>query len=118
MNVVLDFDGVINSYTSGWKGYDVISDPPVDGIKEAIDEIRGAGYEVHVISTRCSTTKGMDAVQRYLKENDIHVDSIGCAKPPAVVYVDDRALCFDGHPETLLSKIKGFKPWNKKQPVV
>lgn len=114
MNVVLDFDGVINSYTSGWKGCGVITDPPVEGIKEAIDEIRKAGYEVHVISTRCSTAEGMEAVHKYLRENDIHVDSIGCAKPPAVVYVDDRALCFDGHPETLLSKIRGFRPWNRK----
>ena len=24
----LDFDGVVHSYTSGWKGADVIPDPP------------------------------------------------------------------------------------------
>ena len=38
--VLFDFDGVINSYKSGWEGYGIISDPPVEGIKEAIDEIR------------------------------------------------------------------------------
>lgn len=27
----LDFDGVIHSYSSGWKGADVIPDPPVAG---------------------------------------------------------------------------------------
>ena len=34
-------------------------------------------------------------------------------KPPALVYVDDRAICFDGHTETLFDKIVNFKPWNK-----
>ena len=29
--VVLDFDGVIHSYKSGWKGADVIPDEPVPG---------------------------------------------------------------------------------------
>ena len=33
---------------------------------------------------------------------------------PAVAYIDDRAICFDGHPETLLRKIKNFQPWYKK----
>jgi hypothetical protein len=27
----LDFDGVLHSYTSGWKGAAVIPDPPVPG---------------------------------------------------------------------------------------
>jgi len=35
----LDFDGVIHSYSSGWKGADVIPDPPVPG---AFDFIRRA----------------------------------------------------------------------------
>ena len=50
--VVFDFDGVIHSYVSGWKGATKIPDPPVAGIKEAIDDIRKAGYEVCVVSTR------------------------------------------------------------------
>ena len=52
--VVFDFDGVIHSYKSGWQGENIIPDPPVNGIKKAIDEIRSAGYEVIVVSTRCA----------------------------------------------------------------
>lgn len=33
--VVFDFDGVIHSYTSGWKGATEIPDPPVPGVREA-----------------------------------------------------------------------------------
>ena len=113
--VVFDFDGVIHSYSSGWKGEDNIPDPPVSGIREAIQGIRESGYRVVVVSTRCRFAYGMGAVRRYLRDNKITVDDVMSEKPPAVCYIDDRAICFDGHPETLLDKIKRFKPWNKKE---
>lgn len=109
--VVFDFDGVIHSYTSGWKGKDVIPDPPVDGIGKAIDSIREAGYQVVVVSTRCATIEGLVAVKRYLYENNIHVDDVMKEKPPAVCYIDDRAIRFDGHAETLLEEVLNFKTW-------
>ena len=111
--VVFDFDGVSHSYTSGWKGAAVVSDPPVPGIKEAIADIRSAGYKVTVVSTRCISLEGQFAVENYLREHDIVVDDVCMEKPPAVVYIDDRAICFDGKPEVLLDKIQAFKPWNK-----
>ena len=111
--VVFDFDGVIHSYTSGWQGATVIPDLPVDGIAKAVADIRNAGYEVVVVSTRCNTNEGICAVCKYLVDNNIIVDKVCKEKPPAVVYIDDRAICFDGKPETLLSKIKAFKPWYK-----
>ncbi len=113
--VVFDFDGVIHSYSSGWQGVGVIPDPPVPGIKEAIDEIRAAGYEVVVVSTRTASEKGYGAVRAWLMDHDITVDKVCAEKPPAIVYIDDRALCFDGHPETLLGKIMTFKPWHKAE---
>ncbi len=112
--VVFDFDGVIHSYTSGWKGQSVISDPPVPGIKEAIAEIRSAGYEVVVVSTRCASLMGHGSVSAWLHDHGIEVDGVMMEKPPAIVYIDDRAICFDGKPEGLLEKIEGFDPWYKK----
>ena len=78
-------------------------------------ELIQAGYEVVVVSTRCACREGMDAVNDYLYRNGMieYIDSISKEKPPAIVYIDDRAICFDGHPETLLSKIQSFSPWNK-----
>lgn len=111
--VVFDFDGVIHSYTSGWKGPAVIPDEPVPGIKEAIDQIRGTGYEVVVVSTRCATVQGQGAVRAWLLDHEINVDEVKMEKPPAIVYIDDRAICFDGDASTLLGKIQSFKPWNK-----
>lgn len=113
--VVFDFDGVIHSYSSGWKGNDIIADPPVPGIKQAIADIRAAGYEVVVVSTRCANLDGREAVIGWLWGNDIEVDRVCAEKPPAIVYIDDRAICFDGKPEALLEKIQAFVPWNKKE---
>ena len=112
--VVFDFDGVIHSYTSGWIGPACIPDPPVPGIKEAIAEIRAAGYEVVVVSTRCTHIAGIQAILNWLMDHEIQVDRVCVDKPPAIVYIDDRAICFDGRPETLLGQIQEFKPWNKR----
>ena len=113
--VVFDFDGVIHSYTSGWQGEDAIPDPPVPGIREALKEIHDAGYEVVVVSTRCATIKGHRAIEAWLYDNGLreYIDKVCKEKPPAVAYIDDRAICFDGHPETLLKKIQNFQPWYK-----
>lgn len=110
--VIFDFDGVIHSYKSGWKGADLIPDEPVPGIKEAVTGIR-QHYRVVVVSTRCYQLGGIAAIEEWLKNNDIEVDEVTGEKPPAIVQIDDRALTFDGHPETLLEKIQTFKPWNK-----
>lgn len=115
--VVFDFDGVIHSYTSGWKGADTIPDPPVPGIAEALAEIRDAGYRVVIVSTRCSSQAGVDAINMWLYQNKIaqYVDEVCMEKPPALVYIDDRAICFDGDPAGLLTQIQGFKPWYHKE---
>lgn len=113
--VVFDFDGVIHSYTSGWLGETTIPDPPVPGIREALKEIHGAGYEVVVVSTRCATAKGKGAIEAWLYNNGLreYIDKVCKEKPPAIAYIDDRAICFDGHPGTLLRKIQNFQPWYK-----
>lgn len=113
--IVFDFDGVIHSYTSGYRGKTCIPDPPVEGIGAAIDEIRSAGYDVVVASTRCASAEGLDAVRTWLERQEIQVDGIQSDKPPAICYVDDRAICFDGHPEQLLEKIRKFRPWHQQK---
>ena len=64
------------------------------------------------MSTRCGSLFGYTAIIAWLEDNGIEVDAVKTEKPPAVAYIDDRAICFDGHPEKLLDRIKAFKPWN------
>ena len=114
--IVFDFDGVIHSYISGWN--ETPQDPPVKHIKEEIDLIRKEGYEVVVVSTRCATKEGMDKVIEYLHIYDIRVVRVLATKPPALVYIDDRGVNFDGNAKSLLYKIKNFIPWTNNENLV
>jgi hypothetical protein len=122
----LDFDGVIHSYTSGWKGADVIPDPPVDG---AIAFMLGAmnHFDVVIFSSRSNQAGGIPAMRNWLKKHaqacwyptpdgpgleDVVFTS---EKPPAMVTIDDRALTFDGT-WPAIETLKAFQPWNKKAP--
>lgn len=108
--VVFDFDGVVHSYKSGWKGVTTIPDEPVDGIKEVIDELR-QDYYVLILSTRCFQDGGVEAIMNWLDKYNIEVDDVIGEKPPAIVYVDDRALRFDGKTKGLVEQIRSFRNW-------
>lgn len=112
--VVFDFDGVVNSYVSGWKGLTEIPDPPVEGIKDCIKSLRQK-YRVVIVSSRSANLTGRRAIEDWLEKYGIEVDDVCCEKPPAIVYIDDRAICFDGNTKGLADKIANFKPWMKKR---
>lgn len=135
----LDFDGVIHSYTSGWKGPRNIPDPPVPGALEFIAKAVKT-FEVHIYSSRSNYFFGRRAMRKWLHKNywllvaddadplnvkDLYpsetrryISSImykiqwPSKKPPAMITLDDRALTFNGtFPD--LDLLKSFKPWNK-----
>ena len=123
----LDFDGVIHSYTSGWKGIDVISDPPVDGaIKSLYEYIEH--FKVCIFSTRNSSPEGIRAMREWLSKWDadywkdkryqprtalVLCIEFPTEKPSAFVGIDDRILTFEGKFPSVKTLIN-FKPWNKK----
>ena len=110
--VIFDFDGVIHSYTSGWRGIDVIPDKPVDGIRSVIDTLRNEyNYKVVVVSTRCTEVRGIKAIHEWLEKYDISVDDVQATKPPAMVSVDDRCICFDGVTQGLVDRVRNFKTY-------
>lgn len=112
--IVFDFDGVIHKYSNGWQDGSIY-DEPVAGIKDVIDNLRALNYKVVIVSTRCQTDYGMVTIRNWLVNHNIIVDNICKEKPPALVYVDDRAVCFDGNANTLLDKIVNFRTWQQKE---
>jgi len=112
----LAFDGVLNSYTSGWRDVEVIPDDPVPGAKDFLCRAM-EHFEVHVFSSRSHQAMGILAMYKWCLLHfgyDIANElSFPVFKPPAKVTIDDRGYTFTGEwpsIEALLS----FKPWNKK----
>lgn len=115
----LDFDGVCHSYTSGWKGADVIPDLPVPGMWDFL-ETAVLKFDVHIYSSRSHQPGGIEAMRNWFLFHAYTWCRIDIAtkhlkfpteKPPALITLDDRAITFDGtwpHPDELLA----FKPWN------
>lgn len=128
--ISVDFDGVLHSYISGWKGADVITDPPVeDAVAWLLEATKH--FDVHIFSTRSHQEGGIaamqdfliEALEKYVKDQFPQFEpDVGnfvlntikwpTTKPPALVMIDDRAICFMGTFPSM-EVLKNFKPWNK-----
>jgi len=117
--ILVDFDGVIHSYISGWKGVDVIPDPPVSGAIDWLGKmVNTEGIRVCVYSSRSKSVDGVNAMKRWLiayslPASVLHEIDFPTEKPAAWLTIDDRAIQFQGvFPST--DEINDFKPWYKK----
>lgn len=99
--IALDFDGPINSYTSGWMdGNPALPDLPTEGAFDFIRTLFQAKYEVVIHSTR-ARGEGVDRIKRWLRghgleEQYVQAIVVTDRKPPAMVYIDDRGFRFEG----------------------
>lgn len=115
--VAVDFDGVLHSYTSPWVDAETIPDPPVPGAIEWLARI-ARDFAVVIFTTRGKTPEGQRAVRHWLHEHgwaDGMNATVTADKPPALVYIDDRAWRFEGAFPTT-ADIHAACPWNKKRP--
>lgn len=117
--LVVDFDGVLHSYVSGWKGPTAIPDPPVPGaLRFLVEAVQR--FEVAVLSSRSREAGGIEAMKAWLSEHGLPAEVLGRlrfprTKPPAHVYLDDRGWRFEGTFPTL-EAIDAFEPWHKRDP--
>lgn len=121
--VCVDFDGVLHSYTSGWKGPCDIPDVPVEGALEWLDTMtryrdeKDQSFQVCIYSSRSRHEGAVQAMQEWLVKHGLSKETLELIdfplqKPAASLMIDDRAFCFKGtfpEPKWILS----FKPWNK-----
>lgn len=102
--VCVDLDGVLNLFDE-WKGSEYFH-PIRPGAVEFLRKLNEAGYRVVVFTVRYSRW-----VETWLNENGLsqHVEQVTDRKPPAHVYLDDRAVCFRGDFNEAFRQIIGFK---------
>lgn len=128
----LDFDGVCHSYTSGWQGANVISDSPVSGLFEFLDQAKEV-FDIQIFSSRSNQPGGLEAMREWfadwfteymlIKQPELKGKwteffcpdwlSFPTEKPAAFLTIDDRAITFTGKwPD--IETLKSFKPWYKR----
>ena len=119
--VLVDFDGVLHGYQSGWKGIDVIPDPPVPGALAWLSEMT-VTFDVRIFSARCNEPAGIRAMIAWFKEWGLP-DEVASriqyepGKPSAYLIVDDRAAMFCGDfAEFNVGAIQQFRPWYYDEP--
>ena len=142
-DLVFDFDGVLHSYRSGWKGIDIIPDPPVPGAIPMLYSYLET-FRCAIFSARSAQPEGREAMKTWLAHHDevFRAQPIADAllpiptgkalwdaflekgrlveriafpkvKPAAKVYIDDRAYRFDGTWPDLGELQRAAQPWYK-----
>ncbi len=111
--IALDFDGVIHDY-HGWN--DGKMGDPIVGAGPAIEQLISRGAEVVIFSTRDVSTI-VDWWNKWEMPEPIHITR---EKPPWLVLLDDRAICFNGKwTETLVDDLINFKThWETEERVL
>ena len=92
-SISFDFDGVINSYESGYTK-DILPDPPVRGVREVLVALRAANWKIVVCSARFSEPETYQLVEDYLEQWNIPYDGLQWGKAKAKLYIDDRGFHF------------------------
>lgn len=114
--ICVDFDGVLHQYDGDWQGHHVIPGDACPGAIEWLEEIT-QGFEVAILSTRGSTIDGLSAILDWVAErcspNVMEHLRVVSIKPPALLYVDDRAWRFDGTNWPSKGDVHNALPWWK-----
>lgn len=99
--IMIDLDGVLNNYTKYEEGY--IPDIK-QGAKEFIKKLND-NYELVLFTTRPSAQ-----ALKWLKSNQIdkYFKEVTNIKKPAHIYIDDRALKFNGDYDKTSEEIEKF----------
>jgi hypothetical protein len=102
--VCVDLNGVLDLYR-GWRSPEHW-DPPRAGAGEFLRSLRDRGFRVVVFTTRYR-----DDARSWLDRHGLlaWVDEVTDKKPAAHVFVDDRAVCFQGDFEETLEQVLAFR---------
>lgn len=104
--ILLDLDGVLNTYTNN---FDPDFIPPIkDGAKEFLAQL-SKNYEIILFTVRKKVLAENWIIQNNLQKYISRVTNI---KEPAWLIADDRCVCFNGAYDKLLDDINAFNVWH------
>ncbi len=110
LTACVDLNGVLDHF-QGWTGK--YEDYPVrDDARKLLVGLQDRGYRVVILTARTN----LEGVHNWLADNGLAewVDEVTNIKPPAYIYIDDRAVRFNGDVRETLDEIDNFKPhWQR-----
>ena len=107
--ISIDLDGVLNTY-DGYFDEKVIP-PAREGAREFLEQLSN-DYEIEIYTTRNKKQTFL-----WLQENELlkYVYDISNVKNQFTsIFIDDRAITFEGDFSSVISKAKAFIPYWKK----
>jgi hypothetical protein len=117
--ICVDFDGVINPYISGYQGKGNF-EKPFSEVEEVFGRLKEMGWVIIIYTCR----REEESIKKYLEAYRIPFDYINynprneelglSNKISADIYLDDRAICFEGEWDGILERILGFRRWSAK----
>ena len=87
LTYAMDFDGVLHHHHTG-DGPGRLTEPLLPGIQLA-KRIKAAGHKLVILTARPPDQH--DTIQGWLKGHGVKADEVTNVKPPAEMYIDDRA---------------------------
>ena len=114
MRIIIDFDNTI-AKAHNYPGMG----QPMHGVREALEALREAGHTIAIHSCRMSEDVYDSAHKRnaqrlsiaaYLLRHSIPYDEIiNYSKPVGDVYIDDKALRFEGNWDDMVDEVKMYE---------
>lgn len=112
--VCLDFDGVLHWYRKGWHD-GTIYDVPRPGALKTVLELERRNCRVVV----CTAGREPVEVEHWLAQYGFPMLEVTNRKPPAIAYVDDRAVAFTGDWSAMLEQVQDLYEhgaWVEREP--
>lgn len=116
--VCIDLDGTLAHYDE-WKGESHLG-AVIANSSKALKMLKEKNWLIIIFTTRSNK----ELIKNFLSDNDIPFDYINenpyqpenafAGKPYADVYIDDRAVQFNGDWESTIKEVLDFQPWEKR----
>lgn len=99
--ICVDLNGVLDQY-GGWQGLTSVGYPPAQGARTFLEKLHALGYRIVILSA-------WTGARAWIQRNGFGdlVDEVTDRKVPAIAYVDNRAMRFDGDFDKVVDVICG-----------
>jgi len=113
-SIFVDFDGVLATYDGNYQKNKF--GEPIYEMIDLLNDLSSKGIKITVWTARSADEK--EALEEWLKENNVPCDELITNKPKFDVLVDDRVLTFNGDVTDIASQVGDFEPYWKTASLV